>query len=633
MTNLNLVNNFLSLYDTRHLVMFSGKGGVGKTTLSCGFARRWAKLFPDEHILLISTDPAHSLGDVLQTEVSDIALPLDDLPNLQVRALDAGKLLLEFKAKYGKFLELLVERGSFVEGEDLTPVWDLDWPGLDEIMGLLEIQRLLNENIVDRIVVDMAPSGHTLNLLGIKDFLEIILNSLELFQEKHRVISQTFSKTYNADDVDDFLVKMKSELTEGKQLLQDSDFTLCLVVAIAEPMSLLETERLLNSLHHLNIPCGNLFINRILTNPNQNLDRYSEQQQLLDKFLKITGQDTIFTLPQQSTEPLGGEALDRIISQIQTLETVEFIPPPPIQWPQKIIPSFSDFIDDKRQLIIIGGKGGVGKTTVAAAIGWALANRHPDQNIRIISIDPAHSLGDAFGEKLGHQPSPLIGNLSGQEVDADIVLEKFRDDYLWELAEMISGEGKEDGGIKLAYTPEAWRQIVAQSLPGIDEMLSLVTVMDLLDQKQQDLIILDTAPTGHLLRFLEMPTALGDWLTWIFKLWMKYQNVLGRLDLMGRLRTLRQQVMQAQKKLKDPQHTEFIGVLQAQDAIIAEQLRLTASLKKMGVYQRYVVQNRYHADEEIDRDLFPDQTLIRLPSLPRSVEPLARVKGAADLLF
>jgi arsenite-transporting ATPase len=114
---------------------------------------------------------------------------------------------------------------------------------------------------------------------------------------------------------------------------------------------------------------------------------------------------------------------------------------------------------------------------------------------------------------------------------------------------------------------------------------------------------------------------------------MKYQNVLGRVDLMGRLRTLRQQVMSAQKKLKDPQHTEFIGVLQAQDAIVAEQLRLTASLKKKGVYQRYVVQNRYHANEEIDRDLFPDQTLIRLPSLPRSVEPLARVKGAADLLF
>ena len=157
-------------YDSLHLAMFSGKGGVGKTTIACGFARRWARLFPNEQILLISTDPAHSLGDVLQTKVQDNALPLPDLPNLSVRALDAKELLLEFKAKNGKFLEVLVERGSFVEGEDLTPVWDLDWPGLDEVMGLLEIQRLLTEKVVDRVVVDMAPSGHTLNLLESKIF-------------------------------------------------------------------------------------------------------------------------------------------------------------------------------------------------------------------------------------------------------------------------------------------------------------------------------------------------------------------------------------------------------------------------------------------------------------------------------
>ena len=161
--SLSVIDESLMLYDSLHLTMFSGKGGVGKATLACGFARRWANLFPHEKIFLISTDPAHSLGDVLQMKVKNSASPLPDLPNLSVRALDAKELLLEFKAKYGKFLEILVERGSFVEGEDLTPVWDLDWPGLDEIMGLLEIQRLLNEKVCDRIVVDMAPSGHTLN--------------------------------------------------------------------------------------------------------------------------------------------------------------------------------------------------------------------------------------------------------------------------------------------------------------------------------------------------------------------------------------------------------------------------------------------------------------------------------------
>ncbi|WP_460205769.1 ArsA family ATPase [Scytonema sp. NUACC21] len=620
-------------YDSLHLTMFSGKGGVGKTTLACAFARRWAMLFPNESILLISTDPAHSLGDVLQMKVVEQASPLPDLPNLSVQALDAKQLLLEFKAKYGHYLELLVERGSFVEGEDLTPVWDLSWPGIDEVMGLLEIQRLLAEKTVDRIVVDMAPSGHTLNLLGIKDFLDVVLNSLELFQEKHRAIAKTFTGRYTPDEVDDFLVKMKSELAEGKRLLQDVNFTACLVVAIAEPMSFLETERFLDNLQELDITCGGLFVNKILTDTNSDLDRYSEQQNLLAKFLNLSGKQPVFTVPQLVNEPLGSIALDNLISQITEIDTVALIPAPTIQLPVKIPPNFSDFIIEGRQLILIGGKGGVGKTTVAAAIGWELANRYPDKNIRLISIDPAHSLGDAFGKKLGHEATQLTSNLSGQEIDAKIVLEQFRNDYLWELAAMMSGEANEPGAIKIVYTPEAWRQLVAQALPGIDEMLSLITIMDLLDRKQQDLIILDTAPTGHLLRFLEMPSALADWLAWIFKLWMKYQSVLGRVDFMGRLRKLRQQVVQAQKKLQDPKHTEFIGVIQAEAAIIAEQIRLTDSLAKMGVPQRYIVHNRYNSDVEIEKNLFSKQKIIRLPILPRSVEPLDRIKTAASLLF
>lgn len=624
----------MKYYDSLHLVMFSGKGGVGKTTLACSFARYWARQFPQEKILLLSTDPAHSLGDVLLTEVQGIASPLADLPNLSVQALDAQKLLLEFKAKYSCFLELLVERGSLADGDDLAPVWDLDWPGLNELMGLLEIQRLLAEKEADRVIVDMAPSGHTLNLLRLKDFLDVILNSLELFQEKHRVITKSFTGSYTADEIDDFLVEMRTQLAEGRRLLQDDKFTGCLVVGISEPMCFLETERFIQNLENLEVPFAGLFINRVLTNAEIEPDRYAEQQNLLKKYLQLVIKEPVFTVPQQRVEPLGGVSLDALASQIQKIESVELAAPPEIQWPAKVLPSFRDFVNEGCQLVIIGGKGGVGKTTVAAAIAWASAQQHPDKKIRIISIDPAHSLGDAFGKNLGHEPLSLTANLSGQEIDANRVLEQFRADYLWELADMISGEGSQtDATINIAYVPEAWRQIMSQALPGIDEMLSLVTVMDLLDSNQQDLIILDTAPTGHLMRFLEMPSALSDWLSWIFKLWIKYQDVLGRVDFIGRLRSLRQQVVQAQKKLKNPQHTQFVGVIQSEAAIISEHIRLTASLKKMGVDQRYVVQNRYSQEGKIDGSLFPEQTIIRLPNLPRSVEPLARIQGAANLLF
>lgn len=625
-------------YDRLRLAMFSGKGGVGKTTLACGYARYWAQQFPQQSTLLLSTDPAHSLGDVLQLAVSDEPQALPDLPNLQVRSLDADRLLQTFKSQYGDVLEQLVERGSFVQTEDLSPVWNLSWPGLDELMGILEIQRLLQAQTVDRIVVDMAPSGHTLNLFGLMDFLDEFLAALELFQEKHRVISQTFTGRYTTDAADDFLHTMKADLANGRQLLQDQSQTACLVVAIAEPMSFLETQRFLEALQTLAIPCGGLFINHLLppspTSPSL-LDRLAEQHQLLQTFLTLAEPQPVWTVPQQEQEPVGMIALDGLIAQIKQAQATSLIVEPPmLQSPVKVLPSLSDFVAEDRRLLLIGGKGGVGKTTVAAAIAWRMAQRHPDRSIQVISIDPAHSLGDALGQRLAHEPTAIAPNLSGQEVDAERVLDQFRADYLWELADMMSGDaGDAEATLQIAYGPAAWRKIVAQALPGIDEMLSLITVMELLESHQQDLIILDTAPTGHLLRFLEMPTALGDWLAWIFKLWIKYQDVVGRVELMGRLRSLRQRVMKAQKQLKDPHHTEFIGVVQAQSAILAEAERLTESLEHLGIAQRYLIHNRYDVDQEIATDRFPQQTIVRLPNLPRSIPPMARIEMAAQLLF
>jgi arsenite/tail-anchored protein-transporting ATPase len=602
------------------LAMFSGKGGVGKTTCSCGFARQWARQFPQERILLISTDPAHSLGDVLQVAVTDEAVAIADLPNLEVRALDSEKLLQEFKARYGKVLELLVERGSFVQGEDLSPIWDLSWPGLDELMGILEIQRILRERQVDRVVVDMAPSGHTLNLFGLMDFLDGFLNALDLFQEKHRVMSQTFGGKYQPDEADTFLVEMKADLAAGRSLLQNEAQSACWVVAIAEPMSYLESRRLIESLKELKIPVGGIIVNRL-----------TAATDILEKF-SILPVPQVLGLPQRSSEPIGSEALDLLLAQIQPIASLPMSIATSPETLTRFSPHFQDFVDDKRRLILVGGKGGVGKTTVAGAIAWGMAERHPDQKVRVISIDPAHSLGDVLSTQLGHEPTQITANLSAQEINANQVLEKFREDYLWELAEMMSGE-TEDDSMQIAYTPQAWRQIVAQALPGIDEMLSLITVMDLLEQGEQDLIILDTAPTGHLLRFLEMPTALGGWLAWIFKLWIKYQDVVGKTELMGRLRSLRQQVMLAQKKLKDAQHTEFIGVLQAQSAIVAEAERLTQTLAAMGVNQNYVVHNRFELQQEDLSSIFPAQTLVRLTALPQTLLPLEQVKAASGLIF
>lgn len=608
---------------------------MGKTTFSCGFARRWARQFPDERVLLLSTDPAHSLGDVLQMAVGDRSESVSDLPNLQVRALDAEKLLQAFKEKYGSVLELLVERGSFVQGEDLSPVWNLSWPGVDELMGILEIQRLLREQVADRVVVDMAPSGHTLNLFSLMDFLDNLLAAMGLFQQKHRCMAQTFGGAYQDDEADRFLQEMQADLMGGRQLLQNPEVTGCAIVAIPEPMSYLETYRFVQALQPLKMPIGGIIVNRI-SHPSQ------ESQELLEKFITLAEPYPVLRIPVQDQEPIGGMALDHLMSLVKKADpiAVNVLPSESIALPEKLLPSFSDFIAEGRRLILVGGKGGVGKTTISAAIAWGMAAKHPDRKVRVISIDPAHSLGDALETTLGHEPMMLTENLSAQEINAHRVLDRFREEYLWELADMMSGDTGDDS-LKIAYGPEAWRQIVSQALPGIDEMLSLLTVMEQLEQGEQDLIILDTAPTGHLLRFLEMPTALGDWLTWIFKLWIKYQNIAGHTELMGRLRNLRQRVMQAQKQLKNPNYTEFIGVVQSQQAIVAEAERLTQSLLEKGVSQRYIVHNRCEVGQSLPAETFREQTIVHLRPLARGNRPSAQIstqisaqiQAAASLLF
>ena len=614
------------------LVMVSGKGGVGKTTLSCGLARQLAQQHPQETVMLLSTDPAHSLGDVLDTPVNNEPTALADLPNLRVRALDAAALLEQFRQDYGPLLELLVERGSFVQGDDLSPVWDMGWPGLDELMALLEIQKILREKEADRVMVDMAPSGHTLSLFALMDFLDTLLNSLDQFQEKHRYMTQTLSGQYTPDEADQFIQAMRQDLDDGRALIQDSQRTACWVVGIPEPMSLLESQRFIKALKDLSIPIGGLMINRIQIQDGQ---LENSQKPVLQSFQALTPEQVPYCIPLQDTEPIGGAALDQIVEWLKPLDLLQEFNSSavPLQWPEPVLPGFEDFIAAGRRLIIVGGKGGVGKTTVSAAISWAMARGHPEAAIRVMSIDPAHSLGDAFGQPLGHEPTALLPNLQGQEVNADMVLDDFRREYLWELANMISGDASPSAGLQIAYGPEAWRQIVAQALPGIDEMLSLISVMDLLEHDQQQLIVLDTAPTGHLLRFLEMPTALGDWLAWIFKLWIKYKDVAGHVDFMGRLRTLRKRVMAAQAKLKDPNHTEFVGVVQNQSAILAEAQRLNHTLNDMGICQRYVVHNRYTPEQELLNNVLSQLTTVRLPKLPPNASPFEQVKAASYLIF
>ncbi|MGY4631566.1 ArsA family ATPase [Thermostichus sp. OS-CIW-29] len=609
------------LLASQRLLLFSGKGGVGKTTLTCALARQLAQVDPQRRLLLMSTDPAHSLGDVLQISVTDVAQPLPDRPNLQVRALQAEILLQSFRQTYGPALELIAERGSWFGREDLLPIWDLAWPGVDELMAILEVNRLLAGEEVDTVILDTAPTGHTLRLLELPDFLDNLLAVFATFQAKHREIAQALTGTYRPDEADAFLAQLQGELEGGKARLTNPESTSAWLVMIPEQLSVAETRRFCQQLQNRRVPIGGLLVNQVLLARENNSQPslpaalpsplYSARQQEQGRVLKALQEElpgySIWVCPYQLQEPVGLAALDELVQQLRPLPEVllelEGIPEQKAESQEKRkslfstlfpsfkgIPSLPDFLTQGIRLVLVGGKGGVGKTTVAGALAWNLAKRHPDKQLLLVSIDPAHSLGDLFQTKLGQDPIPLLPNLLGQEIDAAAVLEQFRQDYLEEVAAILAGEGT--AGVEVQYDPQAWRQLLQMPPPGLDEVMALLSVLRQETSGQFDLVVLDTAPTGHLLRFLQMPQALEGWVSLALKLWLKYRDVVGRPEWAQRMRELLAQVRQLRQQLQDPQFVTFIPVFNPEQAVLAETERLLAELDALGIPHPYAVLNR-----------------------------------------
>ena len=173
------------------LLLFGGKGGVGKTSCATATALRLAKDSPQAQFLLVSTDPAHSLADSLAG-----ALPP---PNLQINELDAQECLKVFKRKHGWKLAAIASRGTFLDEEDINKFLDLSLPGLDELMALLEISRWVQADTFRCIIVDTAPSGHTLRLLAMPALIRQWSHAMNALLGKYRHMKALYDRTWHGD--------------------------------------------------------------------------------------------------------------------------------------------------------------------------------------------------------------------------------------------------------------------------------------------------------------------------------------------------------------------------------------------------------------------------------------------------
>lgn len=246
--------------------------------------------------------------------------------------------------------------------------------------------------------------------------------------------------------------------------------------------------------------------------------------------------------------------------------------------------------------MIFGGKGGVGKTTAAAAHALAFAQAEPQRKFLVFSTDPAHSLSDSFAEEIGELKKGVAGNknLDAMEIDPGKWFEELKQRYRsWtdDLFTSLSGRS----GMEIQFDREAMRELVELTPPGIDEIAALGTISELLGQNRSDdrydLIILDTAPTGHLIRFLELPEVALSWIRTFMKLLLKYQNVVRATEVAEELVALSKSIKRVLALLTDPESCEFVAVAIPERMSLEETIDLAKSLDRLKVPLRKLLIN------------------------------------------
>lgn len=216
---------------SRRVVLFGGKGGVGKTTVSCAAALHYSKTRP---VILFTTDPASNLTDL-------------DLP-LRVEALDANALYARFLgAHLEPFLEI-GDRGTYLDREELRRLFELSMPGVDELMAWMHIGELAEDNPDTLIVVDTAPTGHTLRMLSSSAHFTQLSAALDAMQEKHRAMVRQFTRRDVRDAIDAFIDDFDARAKRRRELLTDRARAAFVPVTLSEPWVVEQTARLIDEI-------------------------------------------------------------------------------------------------------------------------------------------------------------------------------------------------------------------------------------------------------------------------------------------------------------------------------------------------------------------------------------------------
>ncbi len=576
---------------------FGGKGGVGKTTCAAATAVRSAR--DGRRVLIVSTDPAHSLADALAERLGPDARRVQRAPGpgeLYAAELDADRALGRWLRSHDAAFHAIAARGTYLDDEDIDRLLSLSFPGVDELVGLIELRRLAEVRPYAEVVVDTAPTGHTLRLLDMPQTLARLAHVLDDMHEKHRFLS-SLGGAWRPDYADAVIDEIAREAASLHALLTHHAASSFTWVTLPEELSFMESEDAARELTELGVTIDTVVINRVWPVPDRPCRPCIERVGAEATWrLRIARSDAfaakrIVEVPAQVLEPRGPHALLELALEVQKAE-----PPAKPPWKpgdaaprSRHVPRSGDRlqlpIPPDAELLLFGGKGGVGKTSTAAAAALALAEERPRSRILILSTDPAHSLGDAFAARLSDEERPVRGgppNLIARELDAAKAWAVQRDRYRRAIDDVFSSIFR--GNMDATFDRTVLEDLLDLAPPGIDELLALITLIEALTPPARyDLVVVDTAPTGHTLRLLELPRKALEWVHALMTTVLKYREMVGLGELATDLTTLARSLRALIALLTDPRRAAFVAVTRPAALPRLETERLARKLKELRV--------------------------------------------------
>ena len=449
------------LHLTQYL-FFTGKGGVGKTSTACAVATSLAD--SGKHVLLVSTDPASNLQDVFAMELHSKPTPITEVPGLSAANLDPIEAAAEYRESViAPYRGVLPDAAIANMEEQLSGSCTIEIAAFNAFANFITDETI--QKSYDHIIFDTAPTGHTLRMLQLPSAWSNFINE----------------STHGASCLGQLsgLEEKKAVYKTAVDTLADGSKTMLLLVTRPETAPLQEANRASCELRELGIQNQLLIVNGVLMQHDDALssELYRKQQAALADMPAELKKLAQYAVPLRAY-PITG------IANIRAMLTEDHFEQQQAEIDRTKLHRLNDLVNtldaENKKVIFTMGKGGVGKTTIAAAIALGLAKR--GKKVHLTTTDPAAHLKFVLSEQDG---------ITMSHIDEAAELKKYQEEVLSKARQNgLSGED-------IAYIEEDLRS------PCTQEIAVFRAFAEVVEKADDKIIVIDTAPTGHTLLLLE----------------------------------------------------------------------------------------------------------------------------------